>query len=36
MVPSPETSASEIDAANARARVAPSLATALDWYLCTN
>lgn len=36
MIPSPETSASEIDAANARARVAPSLATALDWYLCTN
>jgi histidinol-phosphate phosphatase family protein len=36
MVPSPETPKSEIEAASARARVAPSLATALDWFLCTN
>lgn len=36
LVPSPETPQSEIDAANARARVAPSLGTAFDWYLCTN
>lgn len=36
LVPSPETPRSEIDAANSRARVAPSLATALDWFLCTN
>jgi histidinol-phosphate phosphatase family protein len=36
LVPSPETPAAEIDAAAARARVAPSLATALDWFLCTN
>jgi D-glycero-D-manno-heptose 1,7-bisphosphate phosphatase len=36
LVPSPETLQSEIDAATARARVAPSLATAFDWYLCTN
>ncbi|HEX6574986.1 MAG TPA: HAD hydrolase-like protein, partial [Gemmatimonadaceae bacterium] len=36
LVPSPETPQSEIDVANARARVAPSLATALDWFLCTN
>jgi histidinol-phosphate phosphatase family protein len=36
LVPSPETPQSEIDAAAARARVAPSLATAFDWYLCTN
>lgn len=36
LVPSPETPESEIDAAASRARVAPSLATALDWYLCTN
>jgi histidinol-phosphate phosphatase family protein len=36
LVPSPETPKSEIDAAELRARVAPSLATALDWYMCTN
>lgn len=36
LVPSPETPPAEIDAATARARVAPSLATALDWFLCTN
>ena len=36
LIPSPETPQSEIDAAHARARVAPSLGTALDWYLCTN
>jgi D-glycero-D-manno-heptose 1,7-bisphosphate phosphatase len=36
LVPSPETPESEIDAAHVRARVAPSLGTAVDWYLCTN
>ena len=36
LVASPETPRSEIDAAGSRARVAPSLATALDWFLCTN
>lgn len=36
LVPSRETPQSEIEAASARARVAPSLATALDWFLCTN
>ena len=36
LIPSPETPQSEIDAAHARARVASSLGTALDWYLCTN
>jgi D-glycero-D-manno-heptose 1,7-bisphosphate phosphatase len=36
LIPSPETPESEIEAAEARARVAPSLGTALDWYLCTN
>lgn len=36
LVPSTETPASEILAATERARVAPSLGTALDWYLCTN
>ena len=36
LVPSPETPPSEIEAATARARVAPSLGTALDWFLCTN
>lgn len=36
LVPSPETPASEIEAANASARVAPSLGTAVDWFLCTN
>lgn len=36
LVPSRETDESEIHAAEERARVAPSLATALDWYLCTN
>ena len=36
LIPSPETPESEIQAANERARVAPSLGTAVDWYLCTN
>lgn len=36
LIPSPETPESEIEAAKERARVAPSLGTALDWYLCTN
>ena len=36
LIPSPETPQSEIEAAKERARVAPSLGTALDWYLCTN
>ena len=36
LVPSPETPESEIEAATARARVAPSLGIALDWFLCTN
>ena len=36
LIPSSETAKSEIEAAEARARVAPSLGTAVDWYLCTN
>ena len=36
LIPSPETPRSEIDAATLRARVAPSLGTAFDWYLCSN
>ncbi len=36
LVPSPETPAADVTAATARARIAPSLAVALDWYLCTN
>ena len=36
LVPSRETPAYEIDAARTRARVAPSLSTALDWFLCAN
>ena len=36
LVPSSETPQSEIDAALTRARVAPSLGTVLDWYLCSN
>ena len=36
LVPSRETPRYEIDAATERARVAPSLATALDWFLCSN
>ena len=36
LIPSPETPTSEIAAAAGRARVAPSLGTAVDWYLCTN
>lgn len=36
LVPSPETPEEDKRAAKARARVAPSLATAVDWYLCTN
>jgi histidinol-phosphate phosphatase family protein len=36
MVPSPATPQEEIEWAHSRARVAPSLSTALDWYLCTN
>lgn len=36
LVPSPETSAEDIRTAEAVARVAPSLGTAIDWFLCTN
>lgn len=36
LVPSAETPPYEIEAASTRARVAPSLATALDWFLCSN
>lgn len=36
MVPSTRTPQDEIDWANVNARVAPSLSTALDWFLCTN
>ena len=36
LVPSPETPASEAEAAATRARVAPSLGVALDWFLCSN
>lgn len=36
LVPSRETPQYEIQAATARARVAPSLSTALDWFLCSN
>ena len=36
LVPSPETPRYEIEAATTRARVAPSLAVALDWFLCSN
>ena len=36
LIPSPETPAEDLLAAEQRARVAHSLATALDWYLCTN
>ncbi|MGK2963790.1 MAG: D-glycero-alpha-D-manno-heptose-1,7-bisphosphate 7-phosphatase [Gemmatimonadaceae bacterium] len=36
LVPSPETPEADIEFAELHARVAPSLATAVDWYLCTN
>ncbi len=36
LVPSPETSAEDVEKAQAVARVAPSLGAALDWFLCTN
>ncbi|MEO8192224.1 MAG: HAD family hydrolase [Gemmatimonadales bacterium] len=36
LVPSLETPREEIETAERRARVAPSLGTAVDWYLCTN
>jgi histidinol-phosphate phosphatase family protein len=36
LVPSPETSEEDRREGELRARVAPSLATAIDWYLCTN
>ena len=36
LVPSPSTPAQELEWASANARVANSLATGLDWYLCTN
>lgn len=36
LVPSPETPAADIEFAETRARVAPSLAAVVDWYLCTN
>ena len=36
LVPSPHTPPEDIDKATASARIADSLATALDWYLCTN
>jgi len=36
LVPSPETPSAETLEAVNRARVAPTLGTALDWFLCTN
>ncbi len=36
LVASPETPAADIAFAESRARVAPSLATVVDWYLCSN
>ena len=36
LVPSRETPPYEVEAASAHAKVAPSLGTALDWFLCTN
>jgi D-glycero-D-manno-heptose 1,7-bisphosphate phosphatase len=36
LVPSPETPQSDIDAAKAFARIAPSLGVVVDWYLCSN
>ena len=36
LVPSRETPPEDIRDAGERARVAPSLATVVDWYLCTN
>jgi D-glycero-D-manno-heptose 1,7-bisphosphate phosphatase len=36
LVPSPETPQSEIEAAKAFARIAPSLGVVVDWYLCSN
>lgn len=36
LVPAERTPPEEVERANTSARVAESLATALDWYLCTN
>ncbi len=36
LVASPDTSKEDREAAQSQARVAPSLGTALDWYLCSN
>jgi histidinol-phosphate phosphatase family protein len=36
LVPSAETPPYEVEAAERRARVAPSLSVALDWFLCSN
>ncbi len=36
LVPSPETPDADVKEAEARARVAPTLGVAVDWYLCTN
>jgi histidinol-phosphate phosphatase family protein len=36
LVPSRETPESEIEAAKAFARIAPSLGVVVDWYLCSN
>lgn len=36
LVPSPETPDADIEFAESCARVAPSLAAVVDWYLCTN
>ena len=36
LVPGRETPADDVAEAGLRARVAPTLATALDWFLCTN
>ena len=36
LVPGRETPLEDIIAAEERARVAPTLATALDWFLCSN
>jgi len=36
LIPSPDTPPQEVEVAEKRARVAPSLSVALDWFLCTN
>ncbi len=36
LIPSPETSPEDVVKASDRARVAPSLGVALDWFLCAN